>query len=110
MITLLTIIHIIVSIFLIFIVLIQRSKGTELGAAFGGASQTLFGPRGAATFLSKLTAIVATVFMITSLVLSISASKGTSVIKETRQPPAQQTSPQEPAKIPPPPAGQPSQR
>lgn len=99
MITLITIIHILACLFLIFIVLIQSSKGAELGAAFGGSSQTLFGSRGAATFLGKVTAIVAVVFMITSLVLSIAASKGTSVIKKTIQPPAQ-SMPQEPAKVP----------
>ncbi|MCX7793675.1 MAG: preprotein translocase subunit SecG [Thermodesulfovibrionales bacterium] len=100
MITLLTIIHILACIFLIFIVLIQSSKGAEVGAAFGGSSQTIFGSRGAATFLSKVTAVIATLFMITSLVLSIAASKGTSVVKETTKPPAQ-TLPQEPLKVPP---------
>ncbi len=99
MITLLTIIHILACLFLIFVVLIQSSKGAELGAAFGGSSQTLFGSRGAASFLSKVTTVVAAVFMITSLVLSIIASKGTSVVKKSPQPPAQ-TVPQEPAKIP----------
>ncbi len=107
MITLITIFHILACLFLIFVVLIQSSKGAELGAAFGGSSQTLFGSRGAATFLSKVTAIVATVFMVTSLVLSIAASKGTSVVKKTPQPPAQ-TIPQEPVKIPPAPATGPS--
>lgn len=81
--TLLLIIHIIVSLFLIFIVLIQSSKGAELGAAFGGSSQTLFGSRGAATFLSKLTTIAAVVFMLTSLLLAISTAKGGSVVKKT---------------------------
>lgn len=100
MITLLTIIHILACLFLIFIVLIQSSKGAELGAAFGGSSQTLFGSRGAATFLSKITTILAALFMITSLVLSIAASKGTSVVKTVPQPPAQ-TIPQEPVKVPP---------
>lgn len=81
--TLLLIIHIMVSLFLIFIVLVQGGKGAELGAAFGGSSQTVFGSRGAATFLSKLTTIVAVVFMLTSLALAIASVKGTSVIKET---------------------------
>lgn len=81
--TLLIIIHILVSLFLIFIVLIQSSKGAELGAAFGGSSQTLFGSRGAATFLSKLTTIAAVVFMITSLLLAISSTKSGSVVKKT---------------------------
>lgn len=86
--TLLLIIHIIVSLFLIFIVLIQSSKGAELGAAFGGSSQTLFGSRGAATFLSKLTTGAAIVFMLTSLLLAISTAKSGSIVKKT--PPVEQ--------------------
>ena len=81
MITLLMIIHILVCFFLIFIVLIQSSKGAELGAAFGGSSQTLFGSRGAATLFSKLTTISAVVFMLTSLFLSMADIRSGSVIK-----------------------------
>lgn len=81
MITVLLIIHILVAFFLIFIVLIQSGKGAELGAAFGGSSQTLFGSRGAATFFSKLTTIAAIVFMLTSLTLAIVSSKTGSIIK-----------------------------
>lgn len=82
--TLLVILHVIVCIFLISIVLLQSSKGAEMGAAFGGSSQTLFGSRGAATFLSKLTTISAVVFMVTSLLLAIVSVKGGgSVIKQT---------------------------
>jgi preprotein translocase subunit SecG len=79
--TLILIIHIIVCFFLIFIVLVQSGKGAELGAAFGGSSQTLFGARGAATFFSKLTTIAAVVFMLTSLSLAIVTAKGGSVVK-----------------------------
>ncbi len=78
----LTIIHIFVCIFLIAVVLLQRGKGAELGAAFGGSSQTLFGSRGAATFLSKMTTIAAVVFMITSLTLAVISTKGSSIIKK----------------------------
>lgn len=79
---LLVTIHVLVSLFLIFIVLIQGGKGAELGAAFGGgSSQTLFGGRGAATFLNKATTIVAVVFMLTSLLLAIVSVRGTTVIK-----------------------------
>lgn len=85
----LTLLHIFACIFLIFIILIQTSKGSELGAAFGGSSQTLFGSRGAATFLNKLTVVVAVIFILTSLTLSIIASKGTSVVKKTTSPPSQ---------------------
>jgi preprotein translocase subunit SecG len=69
--TLILIVHLIVSLFLIVIVLIQGGKGAEMGAAFGGSSQTLFGARGAATFFSKLTTVAAVVFMISSFLLAI---------------------------------------
>ncbi|MDX9714719.1 MAG: preprotein translocase subunit SecG [Dissulfurispiraceae bacterium] len=80
--TLLIIIHIITCFFLIMVVLIQSGKGAEIGAAFGGgSSNTLFGSRGAATFLNKVTTISAVVFMLTSLGLTMVASKSGSVIK-----------------------------
>jgi preprotein translocase subunit SecG len=78
----LTIIHIMVSLFLIAVVLLQSGKGAEMGAAFGGSSQTLFGSRGAATFLSKMTTISAIVFMVTSLLLAVVTTKGTSVVQK----------------------------
>ncbi len=82
--TILLIIHVIVSLILISIVLLQSGKGAELGAAFGGgSSHTLFGGRGAATFLNKMTTIAAIVFMITSLTLAVVTAKGGSVVKKT---------------------------
>ncbi|HJO62741.1 MAG: preprotein translocase subunit SecG [Desulfobacterales bacterium] len=64
-------IHVIASIALIMIVLLQTGKGTDMGAAFGGgSSQTLFGSTGASTFLSKATTVAAIIFMITSLSLA----------------------------------------
>lgn len=87
--TLLIIFHVVVCLFLIFIVLLQRGKGADMGAAFGGSSQTLFGSRGASTFLNKLTTASAVVFMLTSLFLTMATTKGTSVIKQTT--PAEQT-------------------
>lgn len=80
MFTALVIIHLFVSIFLIFIVLVQGGKGAEIGAAFGGSTQTIFGSRGAATFLSKVTTISAIIFMLTSLSLAVLSSKKESVI------------------------------
>lgn len=69
---------------LIFVVLVQGGKGAELGAAFGGgSSQTLFGGRGAATFLGKMTTVIAVAFMLTSLLLAIASSKKTSIIQKT---------------------------
>jgi len=77
----LLIVHVLVSIFLILIVLLQSGKGAEMGAAFGGSSQTLFGSRGAATFLNKLTTVAAVLFMVTSLLLTMITTKGSSVIQ-----------------------------
>jgi preprotein translocase subunit SecG len=70
-----TIVHVAVCLALIAIVLLQQGKGADIGAAFGGgASQTVFGGRGAGSFLSKLTTGAAIVFMITSLTLSYFAT------------------------------------
>lgn len=80
MFTLVVIVHVIVCLFLIFIILIQSSKGAEMGAAFGGSSQTLFGSRGATTVLSKVTTIAAILFMLTSLSLAIFSVKRESVM------------------------------
>jgi preprotein translocase subunit SecG len=86
--TAIVVIHLIVCLFLIFIILIQSSKGAEMGAAFGGSSQTLFGSRGAATFLSKLTTGAAIAFMLTSLLLAVTSIKRDSVVSSI---PVQQT-------------------
>ena len=73
---LLTIVHVIVCLILIGVVLLQSGKAADLAGAFGGmGSQTAFGPRGAATLLSKATSISAILFMITSLSLSIMATR-----------------------------------
>jgi preprotein translocase subunit SecG len=74
---LLTVIHILVALALILIVLLQSGKGSDIAGAFGGmGSQAAFGPRGTATFLSKATVALAAVFMVTSVTLSIRASRG----------------------------------
>jgi preprotein translocase subunit SecG len=80
MFTFILIIHVIVCLFLILIVLVQGGKGAELGAAFGGSSQTLFGARGAATIFGKLTTAAAVIFMLTSLTLAIMAARGASSV------------------------------
>ena len=73
---LLTIVHVVVCVFLIIVVLLQSGKAADLAGAFGGmGSQTAFGPRGSATLLSKATTISAVLFMITSLGLSILATR-----------------------------------
>ena len=69
--TALTVLHIIACFVLIAVVLLQRGKGAEMGAVFGGgASSTVFGSRGAGNFLTKMTTACAVVFMLTSLSLS----------------------------------------
>jgi preprotein translocase subunit SecG len=74
--TLLTIVHVLVCLFLIVVVLLQSGKAADLAGAFGGmGSQTAFGPRGSATLLSKATTGSAIVFMLTSLSLSILATR-----------------------------------
>jgi preprotein translocase subunit SecG len=95
MIYLVTAIHVIVCFFLIVVVLLQSGKSADIAATFGGmGSQTAFGPRGAATVLSKATTAAAILFMITSITLSIVASKrsGPSSILEGVQQ-QQQTTP-----------------
>ncbi len=73
----LTIVHVIVCLFLIGVVLLQSGKSGDIAAAFGGqGSQTAFGPRGAATALTKATTWSAIIFMVTSITLSIIASRG----------------------------------
>src|SRR5712692_10476005 len=71
MFTALIILHVLVAFIMVGVILLQSGKGAEIGAAFGGSSQTIFGARGANTFLGKLTAVTATIFMLTSLLLAI---------------------------------------
>lgn len=110
MIILVTIIHIIVCLFLIVVVLLQSGKAGDISAAFGGqGSQAAFGPRGAATALSKATTISAVIFMLTSVTLSINAIKQggpKSVLQGVKSAPVK-TQPATPA---PTPAGPPTQK
>ena len=84
-------IHVIVSAILVSMVLLQKGKGADIGAAFGGASQTVFGPRGAQSFLAKLTTGAAILFMVTSLGLAITSSRRSSVMESVKPP--QQSAP-----------------
>jgi len=91
--TFLVVIHVMICFLMIGAILLQSGKGAEIGASFGGSSQTVFGSRGPANFLSKFTVVVAAVFMLTSLSLAILAKERTfssTVIdlkkKETSQP------------------------
>ncbi|MBI3795273.1 MAG: preprotein translocase subunit SecG [Nitrospinae bacterium] len=72
---LVTTLHVIVAFVMIIVVLLQSGKGAGLGSGFGGSSQTVFGSRGPASFLSKFTTASAVIFMITSLMLSVISTK-----------------------------------
>jgi len=71
-------IHILACVFLIVVVLLQTGKGADMGAVFGGGSQTLFGSSGAGNFLTKLTTGTAIAFMLTSLILTWGANRSPS--------------------------------
>jgi preprotein translocase subunit SecG len=78
--TLLIIVHVIVCLFLMVVVLLQSGKAADLAGAFGGmGSQTAFGPRGSATLLSKATTISAIIFMLTSISLSVVATRSAGI-------------------------------
>ena len=96
MLTFLTTIHVLVAVILILIVLVQSARGTDVAAAFGGmGSQAAFGPRGTATLLSKATTVLAILFMMTSISLSVLSNRarggGESILGG--QPETQETAP-----------------
>ena len=111
MIILFTTLHVIVCLFLVIVVLLQSGKAADLAGAFGGmGSPTAFGPRGAATVLSKATTISAVLFMVTSLSLSVlhtrqgGGSVGPSVLDKVpaaTQPAPKAATPGAPAPVPP---------
>lgn len=71
MLPILIVIHVLIAVALVGLVLIQRGRGADIGAAFGsGASQTVFGSRGSASFLTRTTAVLAALFFVSSLGLA----------------------------------------
>jgi preprotein translocase subunit SecG len=87
--TLAVVIHVLVCFLMIASILLQSGKGAEIGAAFGGSSQTVFGSRGPGTFLSKVTVAAAIIFMLTSLSLAVLSKERTfssTVIDLNKQP------------------------
>ena len=74
----LPLVHVFACLFLIVVVLLQTGKGADMGAVFGGGSQTLFGSSGAGNFLTKLTTGTAIAFMLTSLILTWGANRSPS--------------------------------
>ena len=74
--TAIIIVHVICTLFLILVILLQTGKGAAMGSGLGaGSSQTMFGSSGAGNFLTKMTTAIATLFMITSLTLGIMSTK-----------------------------------
>jgi preprotein translocase subunit SecG len=104
--TLLTIVHVIVCLFLVGIVLLQHGKGADIGASFGGSSQSLFGTEGPLPLLNKITTASAIIFMLTSVTLAYISSRtgSTSVMSNVaisqpaQLPAAQPLATDEPAK------------
>jgi len=73
--TLLTVVHVVVCLFLVGIVLLQHGKGADIGATFGGSSQSLFGTEGPLPLLNKITTAIAVIFMLTSVTLAYMSSE-----------------------------------
>lgn len=77
--TVILIVHVLAAITLIALILLQQGKGADMGAAFGsGASSTVFGSQGSASFMTRATAVMATIFFVTSLSLAYFTGKGVS--------------------------------
>jgi len=77
--TVILIVHMLAAAALIGLILLQQGKGADMGAAFGsGASSTVFGSQGSASFLTRSTAILAAIFFLTSLTLGYFTNKGSS--------------------------------
>jgi len=103
-------IHVLACLFLIVVVLLQTGKGADMGAVFGGGSQTLFGSSGAGNFLTKLTTGTAIAFMLTSLILTWGANRSPSSNLIDRLPAAQAPAvPEQPTGAPATPPANPAQ-
>jgi preprotein translocase subunit SecG len=100
--------HVLSCLFLIGVVLLQQGKSQDLASAFGGGgTQTAFGPRGSATVLSKATTILAGLFMVTSLALSVLRPREGSVLDKVKTPAAVPSASAAPAAAPGSPAAAP---
>jgi len=103
----LVVLQILICLLLIVVIMLQSGEAADLAGAFGGAgSQTAFGPRGAATFLSKATTWCAIMFMLTSMALTmhvdntVSSTTGTSVLQQFSKPSKSAPAPKAPAPLP----------
>ena len=93
--TVIIILHVICTLFLILVILLQTGKGAAMGSGLGGgSSQTMFGSSGAGNFLTKITTAIAALFMITSLTLATMSSKekSRSIMPEEEKPAATNSS------------------
>jgi len=89
--------YVLVCLFLLVVVLLQQGKGGDIAAAFGGSSsQTAFGARAGATFLTRATALLATLFMVGAFTLSVMGHGGGSSVVSGVKGPAQADTPQLP--------------
>ncbi|MGH9357428.1 MAG: preprotein translocase subunit SecG [Terriglobia bacterium] len=91
--------HVVVSVLIILVVLIQGGENVDITAAFGGVSQAAFGPRGTVSTLSKITWVLGALFLVTSVTLSVWATKGgstNSVLQNTQH----RSAPQKPGNAP----------
>lgn len=96
----LNVIHVFVCLFLILVVLLQQGKGGGLGGLGGGATQ-VFGGRGAGNFMTRLTAVCAAIFMITSMALAYISSGGDRAIRDYHEQEQKNAPPPAPAEPPP---------
>ncbi|MDX1593683.1 MAG: preprotein translocase subunit SecG [Gammaproteobacteria bacterium] len=99
--TILLVIHVLIALALVALVLLQHGKGADMGAAFGsGASNTVFGARGAGSFMTRTTAVLAALFFISSIGLAFLATRmgdvRTGSVVDTVETPAEQPAPAAP--------------
>jgi preprotein translocase subunit SecG len=95
------VIHVLACFVLVVVVLLQQGKGADMGAVFGGGSQTFFGSSGAGNFLTKVTAATAAIFMATALMLTYGTSRtGTSRLLEHLPAAVPEEAPAPPASVP----------
>lgn len=88
---LILLVHLLTALAIVGLILMQQGKGAEMGASFGsGASQTLFGSGGSGNFFAKMTAVLATIFFITSFSLAVIAKQQTSIDDDLRLPAAEE--------------------
>ncbi len=96
--TAVAILHVLIALGLILVVLLQSGKGADIGAAFGGgSSQTVFGARGGATFLSRATTVLAVLFMVLSIGLTLLSSNRGTTVAVPEELPKSQSAPTAPA-------------